>query len=116
MSQTHMAREVAEIFCSDTKLNTNPYYLRPGFAYGGSCLPKDLRAMMRHATIQAVHTPMLASLQESNRAIVEDFVERVLSLRLRRVGMVGLAFKPNTDDMRESPYVAVAKRLIGRRA
>ncbi len=107
------AREVAEIFCSDTKLNINPYYLRPGFAYGGSCLPKDLRAMMRLATLRAVPAPMLASVMESNRALVESFIARVLSHQPKRVGLVGLAFKPNTDDMRESPYVAVAKRLIG---
>lgn len=107
------AREVAEIFCSDTKLNINPYYLRPGFAFGGSCLPKDLRAMMRLATLHAVPAPMLASVLESNRALIDAFIARVLALRPQRVGIVGLAFKPHTDDMRESPYVAVAKRLLG---
>lgn len=107
------AREVADIFCSDTKLNINPYYLRPGFAFGGSCLPKDLRAMLRLATLSAVSAPMLAGVLESNRALVDAFVARVLAARPRCVGLVGLAFKPNTDDMRESPYVAVAKRLIG---
>jgi GDP-mannose 6-dehydrogenase len=107
------ARQVAEIFVSDTKLNINPYYLRPGFAFGGSCLPKDMRAILRFAHIRSVNVPMFDGVMESNRTQVEDFVARVLSKRPNRVGMVGLAFKPNTDDMRESPYVAVAKRLIG---
>jgi GDP-mannose 6-dehydrogenase len=107
------ARKVADIFCSDTKLNINPYYLRPGFAFGGSCLPKDLRAVLRLASLRSVKVPMLEAVLESNRLLVEQFVARVLASRARRVGMVGLAFKPNTDDMRESPYVAVAKRLLG---
>ncbi|HOO17143.1 MAG TPA: nucleotide sugar dehydrogenase [Phycisphaerae bacterium] len=107
------ARQVAEIFCSDTKLNINPYYLRPGFAFGGSCLPKDLRAMLRLAQQQSIRVPLFEATAESNRVRIEELVERVLSYRPARVGMVGLAFKPRTDDMRESPYVAVAKRLIG---
>jgi GDP-mannose 6-dehydrogenase len=107
------ARQVAEIFCSDTKLNINPYYLRPGFAFGGSCLPKDLRAMVRLAQQESIRVPLFDATLESNRVRIEELVERVLSYRPARVGMVGLAFKPRTDDMRESPYVAVAKRLIG---
>jgi GDP-mannose 6-dehydrogenase len=107
------ARQVAEIFVSDTKLNINPYYLRPGFAFGGSCLPKDLRAILRFAHVRSVKVPMFDGVLESNKTQVEEFVARVLAKRPRRVGLVGLAFKPKTDDMRESPYVAVAKRLIG---
>ena len=107
------ARRVAEVFCSDTKLNISPHYLRPGFAYGGSCLPKDLRAILRYATIQSIPTPMLQGILESNKAQVEAFVARVCACKHRTVGLVGLAFKSNTDDMRESPYVEVAKRLIG---
>ncbi len=107
------ARQVADIFCSDTKLNINPYYLRPGFAFGGSCLPKDLRAILRFAHVRSARVPMLDGVLESNKTQIEEFVARVLAKRPRRVGMVGLAFKPQTDDMRESPYVAVAKRLIG---
>lgn len=107
------AREVAEIFCADTKLNINPYYLRPGFAFGGSCLPKDLRAILRLAEVRSLKVPLFKSALDSNKVQVEEFVRRVLAHRPRRVGMVGLAFKPNTDDMRESPYVAVAKQLIG---
>ncbi len=107
------ARRVAEVFCSDTKLNISPRYLRPGFAFGGSCLPKDLRAILRYATIQSIPTPMLRGILDSNRDQVEIFVARVCSSKPRTVGMIGLAFKSNTDDMRESPYVDVAKRLIG---
>ncbi|HRX83588.1 MAG TPA: nucleotide sugar dehydrogenase [Phycisphaerae bacterium] len=107
------AREVAEIFCSDTKLNINPYYLRPGFAYGGSCLPKDLRAILRLAQVRNVPVPLFAAAPESNRRQIEGLIRRILERRPRRVGLVGLAFKPGTDDMRESPYVQVAKHLIG---
>jgi GDP-mannose 6-dehydrogenase len=107
------ARQVAEVFCSDTKLNINPYYLRPGFAFGGSCLPKDLRAILRFAGLHSLRVPMFDAALESNRLLVEDFTARVLARRPRTVGLVGLAFKPKTDDMRESPYVAVAKHLIG---
>jgi len=107
------ARRVAKVFCSDTKLNISPRYLRPGFAYGGSCLPKDLRAILRYATLQSIPTPMLRGILESNKLQVEDFVSRVLASKPKTVGLVGLAFKSKTDDMRESPYVDVAKRLIG---
>lgn len=107
------ARQVADVFCADTKLNINPYYLRPGFAFGGSCLPKDLRAILRFANLKSVKAPMFAGALESNKTQVEGFVDRVLATRPATVGLVGLAFKPHTDDMRESPYVAVAKRLIG---
>ncbi|MCB9849364.1 MAG: UDP-glucose/GDP-mannose dehydrogenase family protein [Phycisphaerales bacterium] len=107
------AREVADIFCSDTKLNINPYYLRPGFAYGGSCLPKDLRAILRLAQQKNISVPLFESAPQSNRQLVEHFVDRVLRSKPQSVGMVGLAFKPGTDDMRESPYVEVAKRLLG---
>jgi GDP-mannose 6-dehydrogenase len=107
------ARRVAEVFCSDTKLNISSRYLRPGFAYGGSCLPKDLRAILRYATLYAIPTPMLRGILESNKAQVEALVARVCAYKPKTVGMVGLAFKSNTDDMRESPYVDVAKRLIG---
>jgi GDP-mannose 6-dehydrogenase len=107
------ARRVAEVFCADTKLNISTQYLRPGFAFGGSCLPKDLRAMLRHAAQLSVDLPMLEGIPRSNSTQIGAFVERLLQSGARQVGMVGLAFKSQTDDMRESPYVAVAKRLIG---
>lgn len=107
------ARRVADVFCADTKLNISPRYLRPGFAYGGSCLPKDLRAILRYSTIQAIATPMLSGVLASNAAQIQGLLARVLAHKPKAVGMVGLAFKNNTDDMRESPYVSVAKGLIG---
>lgn len=107
------ARRVADVFCADTKLNISARYLRPGFAFGGSCLPKDLRAIVRYATMQSLGVPMLQGIVRSNVWQIDSLVARVLETRPPSVGMVGLAFKPDTDDMRESPYVTVAKRLIG---
>ena len=107
------ARRVAEVFCADTKLNISPRYLRPGFAFGGSCLPKDLRAILRLASLKSLRLGMLQGLLESNENQIRDVVRRILIDGPRTVGMVGLAFKPGTDDMRESPYVKVAKALIG---
>jgi len=106
-------RRVAEVFCSDTKLNISPRYLRPGFAFGGSCLPKDLRAVLRHSELLSVSAQMLRAVIPSNQAQIEALIQRVLAHKPKSVGIVGLAFKPNTDDMRESPHVMVAKRLIG---
>ena len=106
-------RRVADVFCSDTKLNISPRYLKPGFAFGGSCLPKDLRAILRHSELLSVPAQMLRAVLASNESQIEALLRRVLVHRPKSVGMVGLAFKVNTDDMRESPYVAVAKRLIG---
>ncbi len=107
------ARKVADVFCADTKLNISERYLRPGFAFGGSCLGKDLRAIMRFASLKSLRLAMLPSVLASNENQIAELVERVLKYQPATVGMVGLAFKPNTDDMRESPYVKVAKALIG---
>jgi len=107
------ARRVAEVFCADTKLNISSRYLRPGCAFGGSCLAKDLRAILRFASLQSVRLPMLQSVLESNDVQVNNLILRILSYRPATVGMVGLAFKAGTDDMRESAYVRVAKALIG---
>lgn len=107
------SRKVAEVYCADTKLNISPRYLRPGFAYGGSCLPKDLKAILRFANQEAISLPMLNGILSSNELQIENFVKRVMKDEPARVGMVGLAFKSNTDDMRESPYLVVAKRLTG---
>ena len=107
------ARRVAEVFCADTKLNISARYLRPGSAFGGSCLPKDLRAILRFASLKSLQLPMLRNVLESNDAQINNLVARILTHRPHTVGMVGLAFKANTDDMRESPYVKVAKALIG---
>jgi len=107
------ARKVAEVFCADTTLNISPRYLRPGPAFGGSCLPKDLRAILRLASLKSVKAPMLEGILDSNDAQVDRVVERICAQQPRTVGIVGLAFKADTDDMRESPYVKVAKALIG---
>jgi GDP-mannose 6-dehydrogenase len=107
------ARKIADVYCADTQSNISPRYLRPGFAFGGSCLPKDLRAILRFSSLKSLRLPMLQSLLESNDLQVNNLIQRALAYHPRTVGMVGLAFKPNTDDMRESPYVKVAKALIG---
>jgi GDP-mannose 6-dehydrogenase len=108
------SREVMDIFCHDTKLNLSEKYLRPGFAFGGSCLPKDLRAFLSAARQRDVATPMLSSILPSNKAQIERAVDEVLQLDARRVGLWGLAFKPGTDDLRESPLVTLAELLIGK--
>jgi GDP-mannose 6-dehydrogenase len=107
------SRKVAEVYCADTKLNISPRYLRPGFAYGGSCLPKDLKAILRFAGREGIVLPMLNGMLASNAGQIDGFVRRVMRHEPRRAGLVGLAFKANTDDMRESPYLEVAKRLTG---
>lgn len=109
------ARKVAEVFCADTKLNISPKYLRPGPAFGGSCLPKDLRAILRLAAIKSLPVPMLEKVLQSNHSQINQLVRRILSHRPKTVGMVGLAFKPHTNDLRESPHLQVAEALLRRR-
>lgn len=107
-------RTVMELVCRDRQLNISTAYLRPGFAFGGSCLPKDLRALSYLAKSRDVTTPMLNAVLGSNRAQIDHALQMVVGAGTRRVGMIGLSFKTGTDDLRESPLVTIAERLIGK--
>ena len=108
------SREVMRVFSEDTVLNISPAYLRPGFAFGGSCLPKDLRALLDMARVNALDAPLLSSALWSNELVIADVVDRLIASPFRTVAMLGLSFKMNTDDLRESPYVELVERLIGK--
>jgi len=108
------AFEVMDLVCKDRQLNISPAYLKPGFAFGGSCLPKDLRATLYLAKTRDVELPMLGNVLASNRVHVEHAIAKVLSSGRRRVGMIGLSFKTGTDDLRESPLVQIAEQFIGK--
>jgi GDP-mannose 6-dehydrogenase len=103
-----------DVFCRDDKLNTSRAYLKPGFAFGGSCLPKDVRAINYFARSADVETPLLSSLIPSNQAHLDQAVRMICRGGRRKVGIVGLSFKPGTDDLRESPIVLLVEYLIGR--
>ena len=108
------AQEVTRTFLMDRKLNVSEAYLRPGFAFGGSCLPKDLRALLHAARKSDVKLPLLTAIDPSNEQQIRRGIEAVLSSRKRRIGVVGLAFKAGTDDLRESPMVTLVETLIGK--
>jgi GDP-mannose 6-dehydrogenase len=113
------ARRVMEVFVEDRQLNISPAYLRPGFAFGGSCLPKDLRSLLHLARMNSVDLPLLEASLATNEMLVRDVADRVLAAidagdGNRRVALLGLSFKHLTDDLRESPNVALAEILIGK--
>jgi GDP-mannose 6-dehydrogenase len=108
------AHEVMETLCRDTRLNISTAYLKPGFAFGGSCLPKDLRALTYRAARMDVKLPLLESVLSSNREHATRAVQRVLDLSAKRLGVFGLAFKENTDDLRESPVLLAVEQWIGK--
>ncbi|RVU14997.1 nucleotide sugar dehydrogenase [Streptomyces antnestii] len=108
------SHQVMDVFLSDRKLNVSPAYLRPGFAFGGSCLPKDLRSLVHAAQRADVSVPILAHVLPSNADHLQRAVELVERTGKRRVGVFGLSFKPGTDDLRESPLVELAERLFGK--
>jgi GDP-mannose 6-dehydrogenase len=108
------SREVMQVFTTDKVLNISPAYLMPGFAFGGSCLPKDLRALLDMARMNALDVPLLHGTLQTNELVIADVVDRLIASPYRSVAMLGLSFKANTDDLRESPNVELAERLLGK--
>ncbi len=108
------AREAFRLFCEDRIGNISPAYLRPGFAFGGSCLPKDMRSLLALADQKNVATPFLSQVMPSNATIIDRVFDLVSQHPRGQTALFGLAFKPGTDDMRESPFVTLAERMLGK--
>lgn len=107
-------REVMEVVCKDKKLNISNYYMRPGFAYGGSCLPKDVKALTHRARALDVKAPVLEQLMNSNENQIKNAVDIIRGLKRKKVAILGLSFKAKTDDLRESPYLELAQQIVGK--
>jgi GDP-mannose 6-dehydrogenase len=108
------SHEIMNVFCQDDKLNLSSVYLKPGFAFGGSCLPKDLRALSYKAKMLDVDIPMLSTIMSSNELQVRSVLDRIISSGKKKIGVLGFAFKAGTDDLRESPIVELIESLLGK--
>jgi GDP-mannose 6-dehydrogenase len=108
------SHEVMDIFCRDEKLNLSSYYMKPGFAFGGSCLPKDVRAMQYRAKEVDLEMPVIQSILGSNHLQIQHAIQQVIDTGRKRIGLLGFSFKAGTDDLRESPIVILAEALLGK--